>query len=80
MILLCNVCKPESEVWKYHEEGVLAIAKWYPAGGPGSIGGSDGSYYSHSGFESIGKFLVRMMGVFLLKKRVPLLKKMARRS
>ena len=52
MVLICNVCNPSD--WKYHDKGVLAIAKWYPAGG--FIAGDDGAYYNIDG-ESIQKFL-----------------------
>lgn len=51
MILLCNVCQPEDEGWKYHDKGVLTMAKWYPA-----TGQEDGFYYNIQG-DNIQQFL-----------------------
>lgn len=55
MYLICNVCHPEipaefiiNQITP--ESGAIAIAKWYPGGSPGSIGGEDAAaYYSNSG-------------------------------
>ena len=30
MALVCNVCVPKKDDWKWGDKGVLAIAKWYP--------------------------------------------------
>jgi hypothetical protein len=32
MVLVCNVCHPKKNKWKYGDKGVLVIAKWYPGG------------------------------------------------
>lgn len=61
MVLVCNVCVPEKDGWKsYDDKGVMAIAKWYPAGG--FLGGDDGAYYRNN-TETMGKdfedFLIR---------------------
>lgn len=49
MILLCNMCVPPFKEWKYGNKGVLAIAKWYPAGG--FIGGDNGAYYFNPDYK-----------------------------
>lgn len=54
MVLLCNVCVPQGINWTYKQKGVVAIAKWYPAGG--FIAGENGAYYGIDA-EHIEKFL-----------------------
>ena len=55
MILICNVCVPKNTTWVYGDKGVLAIAKWYPAGFIGGKGKGAGAYYRNDGGKNMGK-------------------------
>jgi hypothetical protein len=59
MVLVCNVCHPNKGDWQYDQKGVLAIAKWYPAGG--FIAGDDGAYYRNDGGKGLGKEFVEFL-------------------
>lgn len=59
MILLCNVCKPDSS-WKYHEKGVFALTKWYPASTENGID-TDGAYYTNQNPRDLGEKFLRFL-------------------
>lgn len=44
MALVCKICVPKEDDWRWGDKGVMAIAKWYP-GGP---------YYRNNN-ETMGK-------------------------